>query len=435
MVITGGCGFTDADDNNDNVVDDNVVDDNGECQGDECLPSIELALRPDTSSATHTRVAWYPVEDAEYYELVMTERGEDGEPTSELFRQETTGLHGQIPKEYRDTPSAYLQVKAYGGDGEEAIGESDVIRFDCEECGSFKAMNCYQICDAPSFAYSINIRSDANTYANAFAEITGAGTYIPYSSSDYWERYDNDISFRNRPMYTQNVNLSSDPVYDRFCSYQLTGTVYFARSDAGVYQPAVDAEMTTSTFANDGQSMCGTFTTMEGMNMLFTQNSSISPPLHCPAQCGPAGGGGHTPTNWSYQILDQGDFPDLITIADGILDPSAPGGWFDDGSVRPILEALAEHAFDETDDGGNETEQPPRLKGLSLRAAVPEVRDLRGERERQTRVHIDLKRLEEEGADYVEEITDNLDPDLYILVRYYGGRLLRPMALIHPEDS
>lgn len=200
--------------------------------------------------------------------------------------------------------------------------------------------------------------------------------------------------------------------------------------DAGVYEYAVDQAMVTSTFANDGQAMCGTYNDLNGMNILFNQTSDISPPLACPANCNLDTGGGGTGWGGSWEEIDPEMFPSPIEIADDILDPEpSKPGWFDDIPVVPILGEIVDHGFGDP----NDEDTPPRLTSLYLRKAVPENRDPR--RERSNRIEIELDRLEEEGDSYVDEIVGELeDGELYILVRYHQNGLLRPMALEHDAD-
>jgi hypothetical protein len=356
----------------------------------------------------------------------MTERDEDGKE-SEVFALETEGQHAQIPKEYRDTPRGSLQVKAYG-DGDQAIEESDRIPFACLECG-YKPMICESSCKAPSFGYSIAIHGDADDYLDAFAMINPVNHYIPYSYDDYIEAYNiNQNNFRNREYYVETIaSATSDPVYDRFCGSQLTGQVYFVQSDAGVYQYALNEAMVTSTFANDGQAMCGTYSNLTGKNLLFNQYSDISPPLTCPANCNLDTGGGGTGWGGSWEAIDPELFPSPIDIADDIFDgDTTEPGWFDDIPVVPILGEIAEHGFG--DPNGEDT--PPRLASLYLKKAVVDNRDPR--RERENRIEIDLDRLEREGDGYIDEIAEQLeDGELYILVRFHENGPLRPMALVH----
>jgi hypothetical protein len=406
------------------------VSEDADCRGDRCGPpasGIELAVRPG-SAASASRIAWYPVDGATRYQLVMNRLDEKGR-SNEVFSLETKDLHAQVPQKHRNTSRASLQVKAYG-DGDEAIEESDTIPFACAECG-YKPTVCAESCEAPSFGYRIYIFADADTYANAQAQITGSGHFIAYSYDDYVEAWNlNENNFRNRTYYVQTISgATSDPVYDRFCGGQLTGEVYFVQADAGVYQYAVDQLMTTGVFANDGEAMCGTYTGIGGMNILFNSTSDISPPLTCPSNCNLDTGGGGTGWPGPWEEIDPELFPTPIEIAEDIFDiePSQPG-WFDDIPLAPILNELADHGFNPPDD-----EPLAELAGLSIRKAVREVRD--PTRRPEGRIEVDLNRLEREGRRYIDELTRNLeDGELYILTRYHGGVALRPMALVHRSD-
>lgn len=185
---------------------DGTDETDAECRGADCEQreaGIDLALRPDRTDTTATRVAWHPVEGATRYELVMTQRDDEGQPT-EVFALETDGLHAQVPEQHRETPRASLQVRAYG-DGDEAIEISDVMPFDCLECG-YKPMVCSSACKAPSFGYKLRINGDATTYLNAFAAIDPVNHFIPYSYEDYIEAWDiNQNNFRNREYYVENI--------------------------------------------------------------------------------------------------------------------------------------------------------------------------------------------------------------------------------------
>jgi len=394
------------------------------------VPAVELAVRPG-GAESGSRVAWHPVDGASSYQLVMTRLDEE-DNRSEVFTVETDGLHAQVPKEHRDTSRASLQVKALGDDGE-SIGDSDRIPFACLECG-YQPMICSAVCEGPAYGYSIQLSGDATTYLNASSRIAGSGHHIAYSFDDYWDAWDNNINnFRNRPFYEEYIQgVSSDPVYDRFCGSQLTGRVYFVQADAGVYQYAVNEGMTSHTYANDGQAMCGTYggggvtNAIGGMTLLFNATSDISPALTCPANCNLNAGGGGTGWPGPWVEIDSESFPSPIEIADDILDgsPTEPG-WWDDVPVVPILGELAEHAFDRSGD-----DAPPELVGLSIRKAVPDIRDTR--RDGGDRIQIDLERLQQEGDTYIDEIAKQLENgELYLLVRYYGGIMVRPMALMH----
>ena len=426
--ISAGCVAGDSDHGPHHTHEDaGDTREDAECRGDRCdapEPGVELAVRPGTA-ASASRIAWYPVDGAKRYRLVMTRLNEKGEST-EVFSLETEDLHAQVPQKHRDTSRASLQVKAYG-DGDAAIEESDVIPFACAECG-YKPTVCAESCEAPSFGYRIFIFADADTYANAQAQIAGSGHFIPYSYDDYVEAYNLNVNnFRNRTYYVQTISqATSDPVYDRFCGSQLTGDVYFVQADAGVYEYAVDQLMTSSVFANDGESMCGTYTGIGGMNLLFNSTSDISPPLTCPSNCNLDTGGGGTGWPGPWTSVDPDLFPTPIEIADDIFDgdPTQPG-WFDDIPVVPILNELAVHGFQDPDE-----ETVGVLSGLSIQKAVRDIRDPRKENE--GRIEIDLNRLERDGSRYVDEIAKQLeDGELYILVRYHGGVAFRPMALIH----
>lgn len=421
-------GIDDEDEDKD-VEDDRDVVENEECTGEDCeedpAPEIQFSLIPDATSTTRSHVAWKPLESASRYEMTLSQLDQDNGESTEVFSKVTERLHAQIPREFREDSDLSIQVTAFDGDGEN-IGDSDIVPYDCYECGGANFV-CGNNCFAPSYGYNISVY-DVVPSGGSFAQIWEAGHFIAYSPSDY-----NDLSHTwssNRHVYTENITNSDPDVFDRFCGSTLTGLVYFVKADAGNYQYAVDEAMTTVTIANDAGSTCGTSMGpgIDGLNLLFNQNSDISPNLTCHAPCNSgSGSGGFTSTDHSWHNLDPADFPDPITIADDILGPIVANpddgpGWSDDVPVADILNELAEHANIDTP-GVELDPDRPQLRSLSLQPAA--------DGDEESKVQIDLNRLRQEGPEYVNEVTKVLDDGLYILVRYYGGTAILPMALEH----
>lgn len=404
-------------------------DDKDESDENDEKGEIAFTLLPKGSRVTNSHIAWQPVERAVKYEMKLLKREPGSEHSREVYTEVTEAPHAQVPLEFRGESDLYIQVVAMSAGGD-VIAESPEPLYACYECGLPKEVFCEQSCGAPSYGYTLRLMANPNG-SQGFVEIgRNYDHFITYSPDDFADlnlaatdpqRF-NDSFWEYIPLHAGEI------VFDKTCSVALSGKVYFVPTDGGQYQSAISQGMTTSTFANDAGSMCGTYSDLAGLSMLFTDNSDIDPDLVCQPACN-LYTGGYDGTDYSWDRVDEWQFIEGVMVFTGydneddegypVADPSDGIGWADDVPLADLLLTISQQDNILGDDS-----ERPQLLSLALRPASEGLQE-------DNRIEIDRVQLVRNGADYIDEFTRELDEGLYILTLYYGGHMLRPMALEH----
>lgn len=390
------------------------------CQSEE--RGIEFTLRPDRSDITRSHIAWLPVEGAAHYEMrVMKNNPATGE-REVVHEERVEGLNVQVPQAFRDQPDTTVEISAMNASGEALLDSEIVLPYAIGP--DTREITCEGACRGKSYGYKLRLWSDTEDHGNALVELSRLSSYyIAYSPGAY-HNFSHEIeSWQHVYVDTVTVGMGDENVYDPACN-ALSGEVYFVEANAGPWADDAAVQTTTSILANDGESLCGTYSDFNGLRILYNGSASISPGLTCEAACdssGVIGSGSGVGSGWSWGTVDEYNLPREITFDDGRLwgtaGPTGPG-WADDIPLKAVLEALMPNIFDIQIEG-----EEWELHGLSIRPAV--------DSERASQIDLDLELLQRQGPEYLYPLLDELEEGLYVLTQYYGGTKVYPMALMH----